>query len=878
MKVIDWDRYRPTDTELASLRDELTGIEPLRAFLKRLVKITLQEYPWDHHAETVPLFDGAQAYAVGDRVAIPQPDPQNLRPDTWQIGRISDVQEAGNPAQGTFQVVTIRIGNKRRKMAAHIAQGNPLSIAVNWDDVAIEWLTNHIIESHYNSLLSAVKQAIADSRLDVVIEGDRVISGQLLPLSEAEKALIADLFTEIGEMKPWIEVAEIIEAFRKSDHLDEATDDIASLRITRFLKEKGYRSVGNDRWTTSTHLARMDRDIVRHPSVPRISSQIARQRAEVEPDEPAYDDAVLDEEAIAQIADLEGKAEPETVPAKSLDEWRRTAPSGKIRLPTLTYQHITMGYLPLTGALSSLFPPDEDPLAIDIIVIDSPPIKCLVSRKKQEIKAIDQYAFYRCFQDKQIMAGTHLWLERQSNSKYYLAPQWLAEPREVLCKQAWIEDNCLHFSQVEIPILYEGDEHIFKSEIRFEDPDALFAEAESSGLSIAHALYRVFDELGADNPGVKMHYSELFNAVFFQHRMCSPHSVIHELYSRPCFVRCGNGYFAFNPELGFDRRTSRRRRATRGRTSRMRTQPSAQIPIDSRAVAADAAHDEGILSLESSVDDQTDTITEASVGQSPDTAAVAHPEPDEQLPDATTVALPEIEEQSPDVTVAAHSEIEEQSFDATVAVHSDLDEQFPDAAVIAPPEPEEQPLDTAVAAHPEPEEQPFDAVVAAHVEPDEQLPDTAIVALPELEEQSLDVAVAAHPELDEQPPDTAVAAPPELEEQSLEVTVAAYPELDEQSPDAICAESEADDLTEAVVPDDDTSCDYQAREIDALAPDDTTKRHTDGQITDTERTASIHRRSVASRILQVLRDFLMRLLGIRLEKRQTSPDTQDTKS
>jgi len=338
-------------------------------------------------------------------------------------------------------------------------------------------------------------------------------------------------------------------------------EDVARFSLAFHLRGAGYHSLGGERWISVAHLEALNRRVARRPRVPVVPSRVARERGEEDtPDFSDYEEVALAQEAQEALEALGEEETPAREPVVvTLDEWRRRAPSGPVPMPTLTYQQILEGFFPLTNKLGAAFPPGEDPLLVHIRVIEGEPIPCLVSRRERLIKAVDPEAFRRRFLEAGIPAGTKLWLERQGDWTYRIAPRLLPRPQAVRCKLAWIENGEVRFTETEIEMRYEGDAHLFKAELRFEDVEALFREAEESGVSIFDALWYTFPELARLDPEGKVHHTELFNAVFFRHRMCSPRSVLTELYTRPCFVPVGDGYFRFEPGQGIRRKPTQRR-------------------------------------------------------------------------------------------------------------------------------------------------------------------------------------------------------------------------------------------------------------------------------------------------------------------------------
>ncbi len=564
MNLVNWLCLQPTEAEFTSAIKALQGVTHLRTLLQALVRTILQGHPWQERDDLIPLFDPTQRYTVGDYVALPLHDEQALRPDTWRIGRVTAVVEGHNPVQGAFQVVTVEVDGRGRRYAAGLPQGRPLRLAFPPQDPEdLEWLVGDIVDTYDQPLTAVVQQAVEDGHLDVVLLNDRVLRGDLLvPFDGEMQRLIAAAFAALpGAGRLYLTTDELLRRLREAGHLSDVPDDVARFSLAFHLRDAGYHLLGGDRWISATYLEALNRRVARRPRVPVVRSRVARERGEDDtPEFSAYEEVALAQEAQEVLEALGEEEAPESEPAVlTPDAWRRRAPSGPVPMPTLTYQQIIEGLFPLTSKLAAAFPPGEDPLLVDVQIIEGEPIPCLVSRAERLIKAVDPEGFRRRFLEAGIPAGTKLWLERRGDWAYRIAPRPLSRPQAVCCKLVWIEEGELRFAETEIEMRYEGDAHLFKAELRFEDVDALFREAEESGLSIFDALWYTFPELAQLDPEGKVHYTELFNAVFFRHRMCSPRSVVTELYTRPCFVPVGGGYFRFEPQRGIRRKPTRRR-------------------------------------------------------------------------------------------------------------------------------------------------------------------------------------------------------------------------------------------------------------------------------------------------------------------------------
>jgi len=141
VNVINWLRLQPTEAEFTNALKALQEVVHLRTLLQALVRAVLQTYPWHHRDDLIPLFDPTHCYAVGDFVALPLHDEQELRPDTWRVAQVKVVAEGHNPVQGTFQVVTIEVDGREGRYAAGLAEDRPLSLAFPLQDPEdLEWL------------------------------------------------------------------------------------------------------------------------------------------------------------------------------------------------------------------------------------------------------------------------------------------------------------------------------------------------------------------------------------------------------------------------------------------------------------------------------------------------------------------------------------------------------------------------------------------------------------------------------------------------------------------------------------------------------------------------------------------------------------------
>lgn len=557
MKVINWSDLSLTDEDLEKTLASVKGVNPLRVVSRELVKVILSQYPWDEREDLVEIFDPSHSYEKDDWVALPKKDKQGLRPDSWRIAKVKKVEDTENPVQGSFRVVWVESEGKEKVLACNIPTGSPFPLQFPPEDEE-EWdmLAGDLVDAYGIQLREALLQAIDDERLIVLADQDQALrSEELIQFSEEEQAAIKEAFEVEREGRLYTTTQEILDFLREKGWLCDVPDKIARFSIEDYLQqsEDTYVSLGFSRWIPRDRFAEIDRTIAKRPKVPVIPSKVAQEQGiDDSPDFGDYDEVELDEEGQKELREM-GEEESETEPKQafiSLEEWRRRAPTRAVKLPTITYQNIIEGFLPLTSGLSKCFPPVSNKTLVNIQIIDGDPLPFTVDWEEGLVKALDKETFRLKFLEKGIPAGTYLWLERISDTEYRLKPRPLSRPRREKCKLAWIEDGELKFATEEIELRYESNPALFKAELRFQDLEALFREAEELGWSIFDAMWYTFPELAKLDPEGKVHHTELFNAVFFKYRMCSPRSIQTELYRRPCFVPLGNGYWKFEPSRG----------------------------------------------------------------------------------------------------------------------------------------------------------------------------------------------------------------------------------------------------------------------------------------------------------------------------------------
>ena len=557
IRVIDWVDFAPLAEDTAPLKLGAGQSIHIRLLVRRMVLNCLKAYPWPGRKDLIPVFHPAATYQIGQAVAWPIVDVQGIRPDTWRSGRVKSVKVGENPIQGKFQVVQLVVDGKEYWLAAALEGAKPLVWRFPSDDDELDFLADEFVNAYLPQLGKIIDDLIASGKMNAIRQGDLVVFGRATQIH----ADFAPWFAMQPAEYPFLTMDDLIVYLWDVGELADTPEALARVLVEKTLRERGYVDAGGGRWIAPETLAAFDRQVSRRLVVPRNQSKIKAQMGEDE--ELDADDFVeLPEPAQAFLQKLKVEDEHDESPAQPR-AW--TPPNAPLKMPALSYLNIMQGYFPLAGGLERAFVPRETPGLVDVTLVEGDALPFVVNLQEQTLKSVAPQAVYGKFvRELGIPAGTFLWLEYRGENKYRILARPLAPPRLVHCKQAWLdEDGELKVEEAEIPMMYDGDEHLFRAELRFENMDALFREADERDFSIFDAIYDVLPKLAALRPDGLAHVNDIFNAVFFEYRMCSYRTVIHELYDHACFAEAGDGFYRFIPSLGVKRRRPTRRQASK---------------------------------------------------------------------------------------------------------------------------------------------------------------------------------------------------------------------------------------------------------------------------------------------------------------------------
>jgi len=210
----------------------------------------------------------------------------------------------------------------------------------------------------------------------------------------------------------------------------------------------------------------------------------------------------------------------------------------------LRFCNIEDGYISLVKEVRRILPLLADGEMVEFCWQDEPEswFQCKVSRSKRAVYNLER-RLKRLF--KPLPSGVWLYITRVGTRRYQIGPR--LQPHIMRnCKVFDVDDagRWTVFRRDE-QVDWETSEHVFKHQLNLDRKDALYAEAQRTGLSIKDAVYDVMQRLARDEA---LHVrDDVYDVVFWRMRTCSLAAVWAQF--RPehqCYVRVQPGYYRFD--------------------------------------------------------------------------------------------------------------------------------------------------------------------------------------------------------------------------------------------------------------------------------------------------------------------------------------------
>ncbi len=530
MRVINWLNLQLLQSEIDEITAQAVNQVSIHELSEVLVKAIMKQYPWEKRTDLIPLFNPSDSYSIGDWLAINNLVEKGQTSKSWKITRIIGVIEAQNPCQGSFKVLEFE--NKRlSSMACSIKNSDyQLPDFNGLSEVQVDQVANSVVEDYSEFLKISIAKLINEGRLKGNLHGSEFIPYH----SEDDiRQIVKEIFSKLTSENPYISIKDITRITNLGPRSQQVTENDLQKMIQELLHSGGNVDLGNGYWTTESLFAKMTRNIPYGVPAPHIRSKI-----DIWTDE----DQMLFNQALLKPLPAEIKSTEEEENIKEVETTETRGVYHSRKLPPLTYLHITQAYFPVMKILE-IFP--ESSKLVHVKLMDNDYHDFLLDRQAGNLIALDKRLFYNIFSN-EYPAGTYFWIHPEGNGFYTIAPKLLRYPIHVKCKVVHLSHNKLIIETIDMLMKYHGDSRIFKADLRFIDIDAFYKEAQRNNLSVRDAIIKSIQELSEGDPDNCAHITDIFNLVFLK-RMCSPRSVSLMLYTQPCFIQLGDGYFRYEP-------------------------------------------------------------------------------------------------------------------------------------------------------------------------------------------------------------------------------------------------------------------------------------------------------------------------------------------
>ncbi len=491
---------------------------------------------WLEIQRSIRPYAPGSTYRVGETVILGE-----------QRAKVKDVQRGENPKQGPFAILTLRLPDGTERLMAAEIPGAPAENRQPITDAQIdvdEWLRGRETAVR-QAVLNALK---TDSRF--VQWNERWCLEEMLP--RVDEGVLRKVLTWVTEKEPP----------RGSEPVSHSTEEL--VWVAWGLEDDGGAEY-------DLHAFALSRVLATHPAVVNLEGRWTSAKAwnafitrpPLTP--PRLPTQVVLPEGVTPVSRREARKEQErkrveepTVTGPELEVWRKNRPAYVTF--TLRARHYYEGWLPLDDQVRRLFPPT--PSARQEVVFhhrfgDEPEsFRAWVDRRHGRIWVSPE--MYETLRRYRIYPGARLRISARNEREYDIATRPASRTAPIRVWRMWLDENGqIQYEDHLEPRLYDVDDDVYVADVRFEDREALFHQAEEVGNSVFGLMYQKacqwWEERGRQDLIVTA--DELFAAIHFDEkgRMVSKATIAWELWQRKAFEPLGGGRYRFRPEFGEQR-------------------------------------------------------------------------------------------------------------------------------------------------------------------------------------------------------------------------------------------------------------------------------------------------------------------------------------
>jgi hypothetical protein len=466
-----------------------------------------------------------------------------------QRATVKNVQRGENPKQGPFAILTLCLPDGTERLMAAEIPGAPKEDRQPITNVQVD------VDAWLRGREATVRQAVLNAlKTDprFVQWNERWCLQEMLP--RVDEGILQKVLKWVTEKEPP----------RGSEPVSHSTEEL--VRVAWGLEDDGSAEY-------DLHAFSLSRALATHPAVVNLEGRWTSAKAwnafitrpPLTP--PRLPTQVVLPEGVAPVSRREARKEQErkrveeptvTGPEEDLEVWRKNHPAHVTF--TLRARHYYEGWLPLDDQVRRLFPPT--PSARQEVVFhhhfgDEPEsFRAWVDRRHGRIWVSPE--MYETLRRYRIYPGARLRISARNEREYDIATRPASSTAPIRVWRMWLDENGqIQYEDHLERRLYDVDDDVYVADVRFEDQEALFRQAEEVGNSVFGLMYQKacqwWEERGRQDLIVTA--DELFAAIHFDEkgRMVSKATIAWELWQRKAFEPLGGGRYRFRPEFGEQR-------------------------------------------------------------------------------------------------------------------------------------------------------------------------------------------------------------------------------------------------------------------------------------------------------------------------------------
>lgn len=510
-----WETFEITERDLDFLYNHLLELETplstselISALVNERIRQELANLE-NRKPQDGAIFLPMGTYETGSRLIFPA-----LK---WSKGKVAGIRPGNNPAEGAFDVITVRMEDGSERLFAASLKNHPLNqpLEVNLDDPLLK--TDSVLHKYGADLTQALEGKL-QANPDLVR-----IAGSWFP-----RALLVDV--NIGHLNLAEAVLDMagggpLTTKAILDQVELPTD--VNLKLTEFsfnlaLQEDGRFDEVGPAGEVLWFLQRLEPEAVRQVP-PRLKYHFAAS------DRDLLTPAMLDMEA-----SLDDELAPDTPVSHTLQE---------VTL-ALTYPHWREGTLPLSSRVSQFFPTAYESPRIQVNLIlgeEASRVSGWVVRENGYV-----YGLHDWYISQNIIPGTLLKIRRGKkpgevfvkSDKHRPTREWI---RTVLVGA----DGGAVFAVLKQLLYAAIDERMVIAIPDSAGLDKLWEQSAKSRRSLEDVVTTTMRELSKLNTQGHVHAQELYACVNLLRR-CPPAPIFTLLASKPQFNHVGDLYYRLN--------------------------------------------------------------------------------------------------------------------------------------------------------------------------------------------------------------------------------------------------------------------------------------------------------------------------------------------